>query len=126
MSLGDHDILVLDEDRVAGQLICDMIRLYRIGMPQLSLSEVDSCQMLDSQSFDLCLFDVSLRGHVCDRAVAAANAKSVPVVLLSDGEDFTRLSTQPTQGLVVQKPATEEDIRQAVAHFLQREPARQI
>ncbi len=125
MSLLSHDILVLEDDMTLGQLLCDMIRIYRIGQPQLSLSEVDSCQMLEGQSFDLCLFAIKLRGKACDDAVAAANARGIPVLLMSDGEDRDALSVYPDHGLLVQKPASEQDIRMAVSQLLQREPARQ-
>ena len=123
MSLGDHEILVLAEDIHLGQLLCDMIRMYRLGLPQLSMSEADACQILEGQGFDMCILEVTLRGRACDRAVAAANARGIPVLLLSDGGDLGELSVRPRRGLVVDKPANEEDIRFSVSELLRKEPA---
>lgn len=97
-----------------GQLICDVISMYRLGQPQLSLSEVDGCQMLAARAFDLGVFDISLRGQACDAAVAAANALSVPLLLLSDGDDTFPLTVTPERGLVVRKPVSEDDLRFAI------------
>ncbi|PRZ47523.1 hypothetical protein [Tritonibacter scottomollicae] len=124
MTSDELDILVLEGDNLLGQLMCDMIRMYRIGAPQLSSSEVDACQMMKNHPFDLCIFDINLRGQLCDQAVAEANARAIPVLLLADGDEADQLSTRPARGLVVRKPASEEDIRGAAAQLLQSEPVR--
>ena len=124
MTSGDLDILVLEDDNLLGQLMCDMIRMYRIGAPQLSTSELDACQMMENHHFDMCILDINLRGRLCDRAVAVANARAIPVLVMADGDDAEQLSTRPAREVVVRKPASEEDIRNAVSQLLRYEPVR--
>jgi len=124
MALADRDILVLEDDILLGQLLCNMIRMYRIGLPHLSLSEVDACQMMRERDFHICFLGLRLRTGVCERAVALANAKRIPTLLMADAEGLEPLSIQPQRGLVVQKPASEEMIRDAAAALLMQEAVR--
>ncbi|OIQ32950.1 MAG: hypothetical protein BM562_03580 [Alphaproteobacteria bacterium MedPE-SWcel] len=125
MSHYEIEILVLEDEVRLGQLLCNMIQLHRIGTPHLSTSEIDACQMMEIQRFDLCIFDLSVRGKICHRAVDAANAKSIPTLLLSENNDDSELNLRPARGLRVQKPATEEDIHRAVMELLPPEGGRQ-
>ena len=124
MTRGDREILVLEDDILLGQLLCDMIRMHRIGSPHLSTSEVDACQMMGSHKFDLCIVDASLRGEVCHRAVAMANQNALPMLLLTDGNDASELNLAPTECRIVRKPASEEDIRLAAVELLGNEAVR--
>jgi len=118
MTRSDPNILVLEEDIILGQLLCDMIRMYRIGVPQLSMSEVDACQMMEAQDYDICLLGVHLRGRACNAAVDTANARNMPVLLLANGSGSKGLTSRPDHGLVVQKPASEEELRHAISVLL--------
>ncbi|WP_255731413.1 hypothetical protein [Phaeobacter sp. B1627] len=108
----------MEDDALLGQLLCNMILMNRIGTPQLATSEIDACQMLQSQRFDLCVVDLTVRGKDCHRAVAAANAKSIPILLLTERENVAELQSRPVRGRIVQKPASEEDIQLALLDLL--------
>lgn len=112
------DILVLEDDITLGQLLCNMIRMYRLGDPYLSLSEVDACQMLRERDFKLCFLGLRLRSGVCKRAVAEADARMVPTLLMVDSEGLQELVPPPRRGLVLQMPAREEVIRAAAVTLL--------
>ncbi|NIZ13961.1 hypothetical protein [Phaeobacter sp. HF9A] len=123
MRLQDQKVLVLVDDIHLGHLLCDVIGMYRIGHPELSMSELDACQMMESQQYDICILDSRLRGQSCDQAVTIANAKSIPVVMLTDTDGAPELQVRPLRGRMVQKPAGEEDIRSALEELLGTEPA---
>ncbi|MCG7624300.1 hypothetical protein MHM97_13100 [Epibacterium sp. Ofav1-8] len=115
----DMNVLVLEEDVMLGQVLCDMLRLHRVGSLQLATSEVDACQMMQAQSFDICILAAHMRGLPSAEAVAMANAQRLPVLLLTNGIEDTSGAVQPDHGIAVQKPAHEEDIRRALAELMQ-------
>lgn len=115
----DLNVLVLEEDVMLGQVLCDMLRLHRIGSLQLATSEVDACQMMQAQRFDTCILAAHIRGLPSAKAVAMANAQRLPVLLLTNGIDVASSAELPERGIAVQKPAHEEDIRRALAELTQ-------
>ncbi len=114
--LPDTSILLLEDSLELGALTMDVLRLAGYDDVRHVVNNEDAIAALEDQAFDVCIFDLRLKGATCEAAADVAFDHHVPLILTSGSSlDLPSLSQDY---LFLEKPTVQNDLTDAITKVL--------
>lgn len=115
----DASVLVVEDDRVSAQLMCDQLRMLGIGHVEVVGSAEDGIRRCQSRIYDLVVTDSNLPGKGGAELLSDLRAAGIswPVVLCTADATLAGVANTPFDALIT-KPSTLSDLSLVLQNVL--------